>query len=426
MKAFPGATNEAHRAGEAAIIRDDADALPANARIIYSGDLNSSNPTEGMFTELMASGHAKAYDPLKPTGVVGDLATGVSTLTYGPTGLYYRDDYLMSTYNVLADPAGFQYVANSYHVFGNNGSVGYGGRILDAANTALVGMSNRNQILQALTTASDHLPVVADYSFPIVTAVGKISGLVFNDADGNGTRGGSEAGIGGRYIYADLNNNASQDAGEPGATTDSSGKYTIAGVSPGSDRIIRQVLPVGWTQTTPTNNWGVHVAVTAGATATAKNFGARTTAVTRTIQRNNVGGPKYTFTTGANFDADRGYSGGTASTAAFAVGQSSNDPLYYTYRWGKTFDYNVAAANGAYKLTLYFVDPTSTAAGQRKFDVTVEGTKVLSAYDIYAQVGSKNAATKTYNVTVTGGQLNIAFKALAGNAIVSAIELVPV
>jgi Dockerin type I domain len=49
-------------------------------------------------------------------------------------------------------------------VFGNNGSVNYGGNVTSGSNTALSDLSNRTTILSDLTTATDHLPVVADYT----------------------------------------------------------------------------------------------------------------------------------------------------------------------------------------------------------------------------------------------------------------------
>ncbi len=59
------------------------------------------------------------------------------------------------------------------------------------------------------------------------------------------------------------------------------------------------------------------------------------------------------------------------------------------------------------------------------FDVSIEGSKVLSAYDIVAKAGAgKAAAVESFTVNVTDGTLNIAFARLVDNALVSAIEVI--
>jgi hypothetical protein len=82
----------------------------------------------------------------------------------------YRDDLQLVTAPVgtgagsnLTMP-GLQMVPGSLEVFGNNGSVSRGGSVSSSSNTALSDLSNRTTILTDLTTATDHLPVVADYT----------------------------------------------------------------------------------------------------------------------------------------------------------------------------------------------------------------------------------------------------------------------
>ncbi len=75
------------------------------------------------------------------------------------------------TQNILNGTGAINYVSGSLEGFGNNGtatSVGSG------ANTDLAYMTTANgynptqsQILPSLTTASDHLPNVADYTFAV-------------------------------------------------------------------------------------------------------------------------------------------------------------------------------------------------------------------------------------------------------------------
>src|SRR4029079_2216349 len=66
------------------------------------------------------------------------------------------------------DGSGFDYLPGSYHAFGNNGTT-YNKDIDDAANSYVfsgVTSYTKSQILSALASVSDHLPVVADYQLP--------------------------------------------------------------------------------------------------------------------------------------------------------------------------------------------------------------------------------------------------------------------
>ena len=107
---------------------------------------------------------------------------------------------------------------------------------------------------------------------PPVAPNGSISGIVFNDANGNGGRDGGVFGLAGWVIYADLNNNNKQDPGEPTASTNGTGNYRLGSLAAG-DYIVRATPKVGWRQTTPVNNWGVHVTLSAGQAATGANVG---------------------------------------------------------------------------------------------------------------------------------------------------------
>ena len=94
----------------------------------------------------------------------------------------------------------------------------------------------------------------------------------------------------GETIYLDTNDNSKLDAGELSTTTSASGTYTISNVPSGAT-IIRQVLPTGYTQTTPSGGLGIHVTVTASSTLTNENFTDKSTVTTGSISGNIIGGP---------------------------------------------------------------------------------------------------------------------------------------
>lgn len=106
------------------------------------------------------------------------------------------------------------------------------------------------------------------------STVAVISGIAFNDANGNGVRETSDSTLSGRTIYVDVDGDATLDAAEVRTTTGSDGSYRIAFASAGT-YTLRQVLPSGFAQTTPANDAGLVVTVALGDRAEGRNFGSR-------------------------------------------------------------------------------------------------------------------------------------------------------
>lgn len=79
-----------------------------------------------------------------------------------------------------------------------------------------------------------------------------VSGLVWHDEDGNGTRNGAEAGVANVMVYLDINRNGLRDVAEPAAITGSQGDYGLANLRPGSYsvRIDTATIPAGFGFTT--------------------------------------------------------------------------------------------------------------------------------------------------------------------------------
>src|SRR5208283_4764580 len=96
--------------------------------------------------------------------------------------------------------------------------------------------------------------------------------------------------------------------------------------------------------------------------------------------------------------------------------------LYQSERYGN-FSYNIPLTNGNYNVTLKFAEIYWNATGQRIFNVSMQGTPVISNLDIYAKVGKNAAYDVTKPVSVTNGTLNINFTTVVDNAKVSAIEI---
>ncbi|MCA9137633.1 MAG: right-handed parallel beta-helix repeat-containing protein, partial [Planctomycetales bacterium] len=96
---------------------------------------------------------------------------------------------------------------------------------------------------------------------------------------------------------------------------------------------------------------------------------------------------------------------------------------------GQPMRYDVPLADGDYQIRLFFVDPTATAANQRRFDVTLQGQTVLTNYDIFADAGAtRKAVAKTFTFTASEGgglQLDLTNRTSGFNAtaIINAFEI---
>jgi endonuclease/exonuclease/phosphatase family metal-dependent hydrolase len=182
--------DETARAEEAAIIRADETTLVTasnpNPSVLYMGDFNlsgsalitSGSQSVSAYQTLTAPGPGQGVDP-NNTNPQNNNETWDKNAAYAyemtetAIKLQYRDDIQFMTQNVYGDSGpGLSYVQGSLHSFGNNGSVGVNGNVSSGTNTALEDLEpdapiSRATILSDLTTASDHLPVVADYYFAV-------------------------------------------------------------------------------------------------------------------------------------------------------------------------------------------------------------------------------------------------------------------
>jgi hypothetical protein len=154
--------------------------------------------------------------------------------------------------------------------------------------------------------------------------------------------------------------------------------------------------------------------------------GIEITAAPTTSIRVNAGGPAYTDPLGQAWSADTGFNAGNSYTSANTISGTPTSDLYQTVRWNSgALQYQTAVPNGNYAVTLKFAELYYTSAGQRVFNVSINGQTVLTNFDALALGGKPNAAIdKTFYVPVTGGQLVIQFTPVAGEPDVSAIQVV--
>jgi hypothetical protein len=124
--------------------------------------------------------------------------------------------------------------------------------------------------------------------------------------------------------------------------------------------------------------------------------------------------------------ADTGYQqGGSSSTTASITG-TSDPTLYQTEHYSTTgsLTYQFSVPNGTYTAKLKFAEIYYTSAGQRVFDIAINGTTVQSHLDLFSAAGGGNKAYDlSWPVTVSGGQVTITLTAVTGYPKINAIEI---
>ena len=134
--------------------------------------------------------------------------------------------------------------------------------------------------------------------------------------------------------------------------------------------------------------------------------------------------------------ADEDYSGGTALTYTNSVSTSllsgtiPPQTVLQSQRYGSgsSFTYTIPGytAGSSHTVTLYFVENYVTGSGEREFDVYINGTEVLTNYDVYAAAGGQfKAVEKSFTTTAnSSGQIVIEFSPGAvQNPMVSGIAI---
>lgn len=128
---------------------------------------------------------------------------------------------------------------------------------------------------------------------------------------------------------------------------------------------------------------------------------------------------------GNTWQADTGFTGGTASTTTATISGTNYQSVFQSQRAGMTA-YHVAVTNGTYWVKLLESEHVYTAAGKRVFDVKSEGALVEDNLDVYSKAGGINKAIYVvFKSTVSDGALDLAFTASAGTAIVDGIVIEP-
>ncbi|MGZ8964379.1 SdrD B-like domain-containing protein, partial [Methylomagnum sp.] len=326
--------------------------LPASLGDRVWNDLDGDGVQDGGETNLanvrvyVDSDNDNSYDVGEPTA------------TTDANGLYSITGLAAGTYNVRVDittlPAGY---SQTYDL---NGGLDHEASVILTAGQARTDIDCGYQQQNA-----------------------SIGDFVWNDLDGDGVQdGGSEVGIGSVKVYVDSNGNSSYDSGEPTATTNGGGAYTIGGLAAGaySVRIDTSTLPAGYVTTYDVDGKATanvaSVTLTAGQTRTDVDFGYQQ-------QNASIGDRVWN-----DADGDGGQDGGEAGLTGVTVFlDTDNDGVLDGGESSTT-----TGANGAYSFTglaagSYHVRVlgSSLPAGYvQTFDLDGTGTANLASFSLTA------------------------------------------
>ena len=128
----------------------------------------------------------------------------------------------------------------------------------------------------------------------------------------------------------------------------------------------------------------------------------------------NAGGP-----TIGGFWADQSFTGGATygNSANVDASQITASPppvaVFGTERYG-AMNYVIPDRSGQQAVTLYFAETYVTGPGERVFDVSINGTTVLSNFDIFAAAGGANRAIASTFSTSADANGNVVIEFIPG------------
>jgi hypothetical protein len=209
-------------------------------------------------------------------------------------------------------------------------------------------------------------------------------------------------------------------------------RSTTSGFTPSSSNLIASgITGTIFDDTTAVCNTTYHYAVEAfdanGASAPSTQVSATTSACpTTTSIQINSGGPA-----AAPFIADADFSGGGTINHANTIdlsGVTNPAPMavYQTARTG-SFSYTIPGFNpgSSHTVRLHFAETFFNTAGSRTFNVSINGTTVLTNFDIFAAAGAMNKAViKQFTEAASStGNYVITFTSVVNQSLISGIEI---
>ena len=140
------------------------------------------------------------------------------------------------------------------------------------------------------------------------------------------------------------------------------------------------------------------------------------------------GGKPQIDSAGALWQPDKYYhEGGNWNNPEGFIGRTSDPMLFENWRNGDFF-YEIPLRAGVYELHLYFATPAVASNDPSTFSVSVNGSSILSGFDIYSDALGANVADERIFRDISpdsNGILNLGFHSERATASVNAIEILP-
>jgi len=118
--------------------------------------------------------------------------------------------------------------------------------------------------------------------------------------------------------------------------------------------------------------------------------------------------------------------GTTAAIDTSGVSNPAPQAVYQTGRVGN-FSYNIPgfAPGAACQVRLHFAEYIYGTSGSRVFNVAINGSQVLTNFDIFSAAGAMNkAVVRTFSTTAdAGGRVTVSFTSVVDNSIVQGLEV---
>jgi hypothetical protein len=133
----------------------------------------------------------------------------------------------------------------------------------------------------------------------------------------------------------------------------------------------------------------------------------------------------------APFVADEDFTGGSTINHANTIDLSAvTNPapmaVYQTARVGN-FTYTIPgfSPGSSHTVRLHFAETFFSTAGSRTFNVSINGTQVLTNFDVFAAAGAKNKAViEQFTVNANaGGQYVVQFTSVVNQSLLSGLEV---
>jgi hypothetical protein len=141
--------------------------------------------------------------------------------------------------------------------------------------------------------------------------------------------------------------------------------------------------------------------------------------------RVNAGSTSYTDPEGNVWSTDTSFSGGQIFTTRDAISGTNAGPIYQFQRFSYSpFTYTFQVPSGNYNLKLKWAELSIEKTGERLFHVDVNGTRVLTSFDVYGSAGGpRTAVDRVIPVAAANGSITVTFIPVQSSAIINAIEL---